>query len=339
MNTILKSVLCAWLLGTASAQAQILIQVSIKLILDANGNRPPNQPGFQLATPAEIQSAVDIANAVLLTTGRGYQLDADILEVSGISQYFDATPTEGNRDRLERDAKNETVRYRWRAGVINVYVSGTTDGGNSGICSFPGGTETILLSQRGGGTTLLHELGHFFGLYHTQGRSCGGCDSCGGVLDDRSDHVDDTLKDWACWDQDEIASNNGMCCRYEDLLVENQVRVDNVFFNVMSYHDTRNRLTSGQMDRLTDFANGSRNWAVTGDTEFVDFRNDALFPDGSSEKAPFTGTGGPYPTVAQGVLAASASDIVLIRAGTYEEGLLIRRPLTLRASRGDAILR
>lgn len=343
MNTFIKCILGVWLLSSASARSQIQWQVSIKLILDADGQRPPNLPGYQLATPAEIQAVVDTANAILRSTGRGYQLGLmEIIEVAGISQYFDRALSEDARNDLARDAKNETVRYQWRSGVINIYVNGTTNGSLLGICSFPGDNEILLLSQRGGGTTLPHELGHFFNLFHTQGASCGPCDSCGGAFDDKSDHVSDTLTDWACWDQDDIAQNNNLGNSYAVLSAANRERVDNVFFNVMSYHTGRDRLTSGQMDRLTDTANGSRDWAVTGRTRFVDYQNNARFPNGSSAKSPLpfpNDTGGPYPTVAQGVFFAGANDIVLIRTGTYQEGLTLDRPMTLRATRGNAILR
>jgi nitrous oxidase accessory protein NosD len=68
----------------------------------------------------------------------------------------------------------------------------------------------------------------------------------------------------------------------------------------------------------------------------VDLACGAVVPNGSS----ICSVVGPYPTVAAGVTAAAAngSDIVLVRAGNYNEPQIITKPLTLRATRGSAVI-
>jgi len=62
--------------------------------------------------------------------------------------------------------------------VINIYfantvTSSTSGSGLCGYASFPGGPEVILMNNSCAinGSTLSHEMGHFFALYHTHGGS------------------------------------------------------------------------------------------------------------------------------------------------------------------------
>jgi hypothetical protein len=105
--------------------------------------------------------------------------------------------------------------------------------------------------------------------------------------------------------------------------------VDTVFFNVMSYHLTRNRYSSDQLDVATDTSNDARVNVATGMTWFVD--DDAGGGGSGSSTSPFD-------TVLDGLGAASSTDIVLVRAGVYQESLTIDQRVVLRASRGDAII-
>ena len=117
--------------------------------------------------------------------------------------------------------------------------------------------------------------------------------------------------------------------------------MDDTFFNNMSYHGaicgqgaTTDRMTEGQLDRWTDDANGSRNFVVAGRTWFVDRANSCLQPAGGSGCTSF-GFGGPLPSVTGGISAAAAGDIVMVRAGNYNERTTFTKPVTLRATRGD----
>jgi len=46
----------------------------------------------------------------------------------------------------------------------------------------------------------------------------------------------------------------------------------------------------------------------------------------------------PYTLVQNGLIAADSGDIVLIRAGSYDEVLEIDQDVVLRASQGDALI-
>jgi hypothetical protein len=46
----------------------------------------------------------------------------------------------------------------------------------------------------------------------------------------------------------------------------------------------------------------------------------------------------PYPTVAGALEQASWGDVLLIRGGSFDESLIIQENVTLRASRGNAVI-
>jgi hypothetical protein len=160
------------------------------------------------------------------------------------------------------------------------------------------------------------------------------------------DAVPDTLDDNCgtdcgdCWDENQIADWSFQqeviteCgsnpCMYSQLSADDQHRVNQVYHNVMSYREQRAALTPGQLDRMTEYSNGTVHHVTDGYTHFVDHRGDPLPADGSSSS--------PYVTVGDGLIAADAGDIVLIRSGSYSETMTIDQNVTLRASRGHALI-
>ena len=87
--------------------------------------------------------------------------------------------------------------------VINIYFANTvtssdSGGGLCGYAYFPGGPEVILMDNGCAinGSTLPHEMGHFFALYHTHGPSNSAlttelvngtnCDTNGDLICDKS---------------------------------------------------------------------------------------------------------------------------------------------------------
>lgn len=313
--------------GTVSpAAAQLEWRVSVKFILDDGGNRPAADGA--LSSDAEVQAQITTGNQILDAAGRGYRLRlTEIVDLSGVDEWFDVDVVE-NKGGLEGAAEADPATYAWRTNAINIYINGHS---SSGVCSFPTilGEDIIFLGQGVRDTTILHEIGHFMNLCHTQGCICGSCDP-GAFLDEcnrtpGNDEVADTLPDLECWNRDDIAQWT-FSMNYSALPVGLQALVDDVFFNVMSYHGTRDRLTNDQMDRATDASNDARVSVTNGRTRFVDLDGNALLQFGSA--------GLPFVSVTGGVTDASGGDIVLVRAGTYNETLTITKPVTLRASRG-----
>jgi hypothetical protein len=148
-----------------------------------------------------------------------------------------------------------------------------------------------------------------------------------------NDGCADTILDHDCWtDQNDIALGNyGLS--YANLSASQTLNVDNMWWNLMSYHNrqhTTDRFTPDQSDRWTDSANLDRPAVRTGRTRFVATTGNDTSGDGSS--------GNRYRTVTKGVAVAGSSDIVLLRAGHYNEPQTISKALTLRATRGTAIV-
>lgn len=302
-------------------------RVSVKFILNAGGNRPASG---SINTDQEVFDQINLANEILRATGRGYELQlTEIVDIAGESQWFNSTIDSTTRAALEAAAEADPAGYAWRTNAINFYVLGSS---GSGTCSFPGGgNDAIIVGQGLRDTTFIHEIGHYMDLCHTQGCPCGSCDpndvgQC--HTTPGNDSISDTVPDLSCWDRDDI-SNWSFGSNYAGLTVGQQAQVDTVWFNVMSYHNTRDRYSSNQLDVSTDTSNDVRFAVATGETWFVDI-NAGGGENGSSTN--------PYDTVLEGANATSGGDIVLMRAGVYPEVLTISDPMCLRASRGSAVI-
>ncbi len=306
------------------AIADLEWRVSVKIFLDANGNRPVGE----LGTDAQVQGQFSLGNAALAATGRGYQLRlTEIVELNDLADWF-TRDIFAFKDALEQAAEANPAEFAWRENAINVYINGFA---GPGVCSFPN-DEVIFLGQEARSTSIMHEIGHFYALCHTQGCACGSCDpqangECHTTPGD--DSIADTLPDLECFDRDDIA-NFTFGQNYAQLTSAQQRQVDAVIFNIMSYHDTRDRFTDDQMDKMTDVSNEQRPNETNGRTRFVDHAGNPFLQFGSSTL--------PFVTVAGGVNDADDGDIVLIREGTYDEVLEITKQVTLRASRGTTVI-
>ena len=324
--------LMAGLLRPVTATAQLRWRVSVKFILNASGNRPSSGV---INTDQEVQDQVNNANAVLRGYGRGYEFQlTEIVDLSGVSQWYSVDRDE--KDALEAAAEANKSLYAYRDNAINIYINGNS---GSAVCSFPPGDDIIFMGQGSRTTSVFHEAGHYLDLRHTHqgevyqnsnGSVCtNGC-SCATLIGGTGDAMADTIADHQCWDTQNQISLGNYGVVYSSLSAGNQGRVDNVFFNMMSYHDTRNRLTPDQLDRMTDTSNGDRFKITNGRTRFVDRDNISIIQAGTSVF--------PFETFNQGVNAAASGDIVLTRPGNYNETITITKAVTLRATRGTAII-
>lgn len=339
------SVLAACTLAASLSCGQFIdISLSIKIVLNpADGTRPSG------VSDGDIDTMIGGMNDLMAGYLRGLRFRrvdpvrnvGGLGDLTGPSRYYnvDFLRESATRAEMEEDAMASPVLYRWNPSAVNLYVNGATGGG---YCAFP--SEELIVV--GGGSIrnfrlVLHEIGHYFDLYHTQGRTCSCCDDCGSP---GNDEIDDTLPDWPCWDADGIA-NNAFGRPYRSLTPVQQRNVDDVFHNIMSYHNggctdatstTLERLTEQQLDRWTDTMAVRRRHVISGITRFVDGNSVCAFPNGRSRCEL---VGGPFRTIRDSLASPSATgaDIMIIRAGNYPEHFTLNRPITLRATRNGPV--
>ena len=292
----IRSLVVAWIsiFLAGAVVANVPVRISIKFILSASGTRPATG---NLNTDAEINGEVNAGNTILGDLLDELRIDLlELVDISGVSQYYSAAADDTNRDNLRTDAMNNPTLYRWRNDAINIYINGVSGGA---ISAFPPNNNIILVNQTPASfpSTILHELGHSLNLLHThQG---GGGDGCA-----------DTIADSPSWTRDQIALNNfGQV--YANLTSAQQDQVDLVWTNVMSYHftDPQIRLSPCQMNRVTTQADSDRNWLLTRIPIYVDSGY-----TGGSESGRFTS---PYKTLQGAVNAGGLSGKVLVLQEGY----------------------
>jgi hypothetical protein len=281
-----------FILNAQMTFAYVPIRISIKFILDANNNRPV--PG-NLSTNAEINAEVNWANTILADNRSELRVElVELLDLAGVSQYYNALADETNRNDLRSDARNDTARYRWRNNAVNIYINGGT---GSAISSFPGDNDIILMNQWCANTPscILHELGHSLNLLHT--------------FQWPGDQCNDTIEDGENWTRDDIAQNN-FSNTYNNLTPSQQDQVDLVFNNVMSYHTAQPqvRLSACQMDRTSNQADSDRAWLLSREPVYV---NSAHF---GIELGRFSF---PYSTLDAAVNAGLSGKAVVLQRGNY----------------------
>jgi hypothetical protein len=340
-------------LFAGAAFGDITIRVSVKAVLNpATGAR---QPGVSDLT---FSNTMFYMKGMMNTNARGYHLqwvgDA-LINVGGLNQ-FNSGPSQyyskdfvndddgdAKKDEFEANAIANPATYGWDNSAVNIYIV-QFGGANWNVCSFPG-QQIILVNGVAGysnPSTVLHEIGHYFNLSHTflgrqnlnaNGTACtNGC-SCAQLIGGGNDFCADTILDHDCWNsQNDIALGNyGLS--YANLNGTQTFNVDSMWWNLMSYHNRQHfttLFTPDQSDRWADSANNDRPAVRTGRTRFVATTGNDSTGNGSS--------GNRYRTVVKGVTIANSGDIVLLRAGNYNETMTVTKAVTLRATRGDAIV-
>ena len=325
------------------------INVSYKVVTNSSGVRPTG------VNDVDIRAAFDLANQYAATFYRGFRYNlveivntSDNGQPNGPSQYFNVDITTNNIQAFNNAALADP-RYQFRTNAVNLYVTTSPAGG--GLCSFPGDPyQVVWINSCTEWWVLAHEIGHYYSLFHThQGESFLYNDNtacptdpinvsvctCPQRFPGNDDLVPDTIPDNECWNRDQAAIGNyGVA--YTSLTTAQKKLVDDIYFNLMSYHigdpvgvgsrdNFQNRFTELQLDRLTDAANGPRAATMSGKTRFVS-------TTGNDASSGLVSTA-PKRTVAAVVTSSAASDLVLLRAGSYNELITINRPVTLRVAR------
>jgi hypothetical protein len=244
--------------GQVKAENQIIqdvvIRVSYKVVLNPqNGQRPTG------ATNEAIDEAVRQMNTRLSSYKRGFRVKHEILTIggqgqtTGPSKWF-ATDffSDGNaKPNMQREAENDASdRFILKYEYVNIYITQRTGTFSGGQCSFPRDARIIVVSDNtsGDGDIQLHEIGHFFHLFHTHGEknTCSARNDCLGCFaDPSSDEVSDTPLDLPCWTVEQILSKNSGISRTDAEIAST---------NLMSYHTIQGELTEGQLDRWADVA-------------------------------------------------------------------------------------
>lgn len=214
-------------------------------------------------------SASELNDAI--TTMNSYYANAfiEFFLCDGIN-YIDST-TYYDYETNEQDALTTTHNVD---NVINIYFANSVANSDSGgaLCGyayFPGGPEVILMdnSCAVNGSTLAHEMGHFFALSHTHGNSNSTLTTelvDGSNCDTDGDFICDTPADPQLG-----GSNVNFSCNYTG----NTTDANDEFFvpnplNIMSYSrkDCRIEFSDGQYARIYGVYQASR--AVMGCPSF-----------------------------------------------------------------------
>jgi hypothetical protein len=178
LNVALRKITClSLLLFLAEEAVAQSVRVSVKHVLDANGNRSIGH----YTSDAAVEVAISQANTVLANNGFQWNLELiEIVDVAGASQHFNLEENNELYGGLEASARANASAYQWRFNAINIYIVNNIPGAG-GVCSFPMSHEIIAINNTGGilgnGIGWLHEIGHYLSLTHTF-EQCGCSPSC-----------------------------------------------------------------------------------------------------------------------------------------------------------------
>jgi hypothetical protein len=363
----------------------IYIRLSFKIIRSINGDIPTggcvdNSLTAEQNILANIDTCVSKMNKFMDSYQRGYRfvLTEKIFISSNVgtpgpsgwydTNFFDQTMVtifdNGvpkligagiiNKYTMESLAQTQPI-YQWREDAINIYIQEGTPGG---ICSFPATDpgisnldhdQEIIIVGSGlcSGYLLLHEIGHFFSLCHTQGCFCAQCDDTIGTACTvpGNDEITDNLPDLACWDEDQI-SMNSFGNNFQNINSGQQKLVLDTYKNLMSYHNFASnnpiRLTEKQLNKWADAAywSFSRRDVRSGWTFFMspngdlNSGNSSLFPSKDITKVL---------TVSQNLEPPSPNtNMIYLESGIYwsvsqpNQPVIIDQRVTLRAIGGGS---
>jgi PKD repeat protein len=241
----------------------------------------PNS-GFGGLTPTQLQDAIDEMNVYFSNAGILFYLCEGIHYINS-SSYYDFNQSSDASFTSLHNANNQ----------INIYFfNSVTSSSGSGLCgytSLPGGNDRIMMANSCAinGSTLTHEMGHFFGLYHTHGKTNTGTTDeyvNGSNCSTNGDDICDTPAD------PNLSGLVNFSCFYTgtatDLFGDTYLPNPR---NVMSYarKECRDYISAGQYARIFNIATTSRNY-FTCPSAYADFTSNVQYSCNSSLTVQFT---------------------------------------------------
>ena len=204
-----------------------------------------NDDGSNDLTSEQIQIQFNTTNEMYLGAGIEFVICGDV-------NYVNSTSLSSANGVDRYNLKNAYNRDN----VINMYVTSSIVINQSDVCGFayyPGGEEVVFLTNNcfRNGSTLPHELGHFFSLIHTHGasNSPNGTDELANGSNGATtgDMIQDTPSD------PKLSGYVDYNCNYTgDFLDDNGEPHNPDANNTMSYSrkECRNIFSQGQLDRM-----------------------------------------------------------------------------------------
>jgi len=225
--------------------------LTIHIIRDNNGNTNLNLNN--------LLSEIDLMNDYYLPAGIQFFICQEINYIDNSNYYFFNQGLEETEIGNAYDIPN----------TINIYfASNVTSSNGSSLCGYayyPGGPLRIIMSNScaTNGSTLTHEMGHFFGLLHTHGTS--NTKNATNELADGSngategDRVQDTPSD------PQLTGEVNFNCIYTNNYLDNNGQPHNPDpHNIMSYSrkECRDFISIGQLTVVNLVANSSRSTLI-----------------------------------------------------------------------------
>ncbi len=230
------------------ANTSNIVNVPLKFFLIRQSNNTGGLP------ESRISSLIDEVNNIYSPAGMVFFQVEDPTIIASDNFY-----------NLDSSEENELAASRDLSGVINIYVSENLTSGGSALCGytrFPPSTDRVFLAadcaDNEFGTTA-HELGHYFTLYHTHGKTNTG------TTDELVDGSNCTTAGDDICDTPADPNLSGLVsgCSYTGSLKD----INGAFFapnprNIMSYapNGCRDFFSTGQFERIRSGLESGRDY-------------------------------------------------------------------------------